>query len=319
MLNLLLPMLGNRWRGAESSRSDVVILEPESLVQLQASRAASADTLYIVFSDEASPPPGAFSTIQRPLNSSRLVELLHMAQAELEKRSGLLGNTTINAPSGNSADAHVLERSIRTSMRTAVRWALQDKSRAVTVQDLKQARIFSVLPDKGFTSRLQSNDLADLIRANKPVDLVELNEKEKASLRERRTFESLKKLEWTYWLTGSNGEIRPELRVSRQYQLRKYPDFALLPHYRSDVRMASLLKANPMTVGKLAEHAGVRLETACNFVNACWALGYLGDPKAHAAPARKPDSVAAAEGEPEKEQGAGLMAPLRKLGLFRRK
>ena len=320
MLRLLLPMLGGHWQSSESSTSDVVILEAETLAELRGAGAAKMETLYVAFGDDGPAPEGAFATIQRPLNSARLVELLHMAQAELEKRSGLHGNTTINPTAGNSADAQTLERSIRTSMRTAVRWTLQDKKRAVTVQDLKQVKLFSVLPAMGFTTRLLWNDLADLIRANKPVDLVELNQKEQLALLEKRNFDPLTKLEWTYWLTGSNGEIRPELKVSRRYQLRKYPDFAGLPHYRADVRMASLLKAEPLTVGDLAHRADVRLETACNFVNACWALGYLGDPGARSASAKKAATKAAPREEANKqEEESGLLTPLRKLGLFRRK
>lgn len=324
MLRLLLPLLGNRWRGAESDHSDVVILEAETLAEMRHAGSARDDTLYIVFSEDASPPPGAFATVQRPLNSARLVELLHMAQAELQKRSGLLGNTTITSIDGDgdststSVASDLEKRSIRTTMRTAICWALRDNARALAVCDLKRAKIFTLLPGVGFTSRLRSSELADLIRANKQVDVVELNEKEKAALRARRAFVPLRKLRWIYWLTGSNGEIRPELKVSRRYQLRKYPDFAVLPHYHADVLMASLLKAEPLTVGELAQRANVRLETACNFVNACWAIGYLVDASSRAAPRKERAAQAEAEAEAPKEEVGSLIAPLRKLGLFRR-
>jgi len=316
MLRLLLPMLGNRWRSGESNQSDVVILEAETLAELQAKGAARSDTLFIVFADNALPPPGAFATVQRPLHSARLVELLHMAQAELEKRSGQFGNTTIIAATCDSGDTQLSERTIRTSMRTAVRWLLQDPSRGVTVLDPKQKRILAMLPGKGFTTRLRSSDLADLIRANAQVDLVELNHTEKVALDDGRPFEPMKKLQWIYWLTGSNGEIRPELKVSHPYQLRKYPDFAVLPHHRSDVVMASLLKSEPLTVGELAKRANVRLETACNFVNACWALGYLGDPKKGTRSAGGAVAKTSTYGEAGKERAGGLLAPLRKLGLL---
>ncbi len=322
MLRLLLPMLGNRWRGAESDRSDVVILEARTLAEMREAASTRDDTLYIVFSEDESPPPGAFATVQRPLNSARLVELLHAAQAELEKRSGVLGNTTVTTCDGDGAStsssvaSEEEKRSVRTSMRTAIRWALKDKARAVAVRDLKQAKILTLLPGVGFTSRLRSNDLANLIRADKQVDLVDLNETEKAALRTRRTFAPLRKLEWIYWLAGSNGEIRPELKVSRRYQLRKYPDFAVLPHYRADVVMASLLKSEPMSVGDLAQRAGVRLETACNFVNACWAIGYLTHVSEHAAPSRRKAEKTEEKNEVAEEVAGGLMAPLRKLGLL---
>lgn len=277
MLRLLLPMLGNRWQIAQSGNSDVVILEPEALVALSGSGSARPQSLYIVFADDGSPPAGAFATLQRPLSSVRLVEVLHMAQDELEKR--LNGPATAAGPAD---DGHEFrdERRIRTTMRVALSWVLQAKSRAVTVRDLERVAIVSVLPPTGFTTRLRSNQLADLIRTNAPVDLVDLNEHETALLRKKCPLFPLVKLEWIYWLAGSNGKIRPGLSVSHPYQLRKYPDFAVLPHYGGDVRMASLLMAEPMTVGDLAQRAGVRLETACNFVNACWALGCLGDPAA---------------------------------------
>lgn len=319
MLRLLLPLLGDRWRLGESDFSDVLFLEPDALAELHGAGSAKGGTLYIVFADDRLPPPGAFATVQRPLNSAQLVELLHMAQAELEKRGGQLDNTTVALTIGASADKPDGERRIRTSMRIAARWALQDKSRAITVQDLKQTKIFSMLPGMGFTTRLRSTELADLIRANQPVDVIDLNEKEKRILRDGHKFASPKKLEWIYWLTGSNGEIRPELKVSRHYQLRKYPDFAKLPHFRADVRMASLLKAEPMTVGDLAQRANARLETACNFVNACWALGYLGDPLPGSSSAASSAKKARVKKETEVEETGGLMAPLRKLGLFRRK
>lgn len=319
MLRLLLPMLGNRWRSEESSRSDVVILEPETLAEMKQTGALRRETLYIVLANDDAPQPDAFATIQRPLNSGRLIELLHTAQAELDKRSSPLGNTTIAPSSGGSSTsaAHGAERGMRTSIRLAIRVALQTKSRSVTIQDLKQNKILSVVPGAGFANRLRSSELADLIRGNAQVSVIELGEKEVALLRLRRNFEPLGKLEWIYWLTGSNGEIRPELKLSRAYQLRKYPDFAVLPHHRSDVRMASLLKAEPLTVGDLAHRADVRLETACNFVNACWALGYLGDPKGRSRSARSSPAKAEVEEETQKEEAGGLMDRLRKLRVFR--
>ncbi len=319
MLRLLLPMLGNRWRGAESADSDVVILEAETLAEMRGAGTARDDTLYIVFSDDPSPPPGAFATVQRPLNSTRLVELLHAAQAELHKRSGVLDNTTITASddAGNSAASNEDRHSISTAMRTAISWALQENARPIAVQDSRRAKILTLLPGVGYTSALRSNELADLIRANKQVDVVDLNQKELAALRSRRRLVPLRKLQWIYWLTGSDGQIRRELKVSRRYRLRKYPDFAVLPHYRADVLMASLLKAEPLTVGDLAQRAGVRLETACNFVNACWSIGYLVADRADA-PAQRKTVSTDPESEADQREVGGLMAPLRKLGLLRR-
>jgi hypothetical protein len=321
MLRLLLPLLGNHWRIADAATSDVVLLDADSLEQLNLAGTARESALYIVFDGSGPPPANTFCVIHRPLNSARTIEVLHKAQAELEKRRGGMGATTTLPPQGTEvADS---ERGIRTSMRTATRWVLQDQSRAVTVLTLGESKIFSTLPGHGFTTRMRASELADLIRANAPVRLLNLTDDEQAALVARkRVFEPPAKLEWIYWLTGSNGELRPELGVSKPYRLRKWPDFSRLPHYRADVRMASLLKAEALTVGELATRADVRLETACNFVNACFALGLLGSakPRAAAEASGAPNPGAPDKREAETlEKKSGLMGSLRSaLGLNRR-
>jgi len=39
--------------------------------------------------------------------------------------------------------------------------------------------------------------------------------------------------------------------------------------------MASLLKVDALAVRELSERSGARMETAINFLNACWSLGLL--------------------------------------------
>lgn len=274
MLGLLLPMLGNRWQTGEAATSDVVLLDAATLDELNQAGVARPDVLYVVFEASAPPPANAFTTVRRPLNSSSLIEALHKAQAELERRnSGNAATTVVAHGSDKDSTEH---RAIQTSMRAAVRWVLQGRSAAATVMSLKQSRIFSVLPDLGFTSRLDSSEIAGLIRVNAPVMVLTLNDGEKRELLGRqRKFYPLTKLEWIYWLAGSNGELRPELNAATPYRLSRWPDFSRLPHYRADVRLASLLKADALAVSELAERAGVRVETAINFVNACWSLGLL--------------------------------------------
>jgi hypothetical protein len=318
MLRLLLPLLGNHWRVTEPGTSDVVLLDADSLEQLNLAGTARESALYIVFDGSGPPPPNTFCVIHRPLNSARTIEVLHKAQAELERRRGGMGATTTLPPQG--ADEAEAERGIRTSMRTATRWVLQDPARSVTVLTPTETKIFSALPGRGFTTRLRASDLADLIRANAPVKLLNLTADEQDALVKRgRAFEPPAKLEWIYWLAGSNGELRPELSVSKPYRLRKWPDFSRLPHYRADVRMASLLKAEALTVGELATRADVRLETACNFVNAVSALGLLGSARTRvAAPGEdhaKSDAAQEPEAEKREKQG-GLLGSLRSaLGL----
>jgi hypothetical protein len=322
MLRLLLPMLGNRWRIGEATTSDVVILDAGSLEELNRTEAAREAALYIVFDDSGTPPANAFCVIHRPLNSARTIEVLHKAQAELERRrDGTSATTTL--PLGLGAEATGGERGIHTSIRTAVRWVLQDALSAVTVMSQRDSKIFSALPNRGFTSRLTLTELADLMRKNEPVKLLNLTEDEQKALLERkRHFEPVLKLDWIYWLTGTNGELRPELNVSKPYRLRQWPDFSRLPHYRSDVRMASLLKAEALTVGQLAERAGVRLETACNFVNGCAALGLLAGARPPVDDADVRRGEAAAKPVPVEEtqaEPAGLLDMLRgALGFARR-
>lgn len=282
MMMLLLPMLGNRWQLSEATKSDVVILEADALAELNRAGAARAGALYVVFAESVAPPAGAFCAVRRPLNSSRLIEVLNKAQTQLERAANGKGETTNIASRLGRESPEV--RGIHSPMRAAIRWALQDRSHASTVLNPTHERILSVLPGKGFSTRLSASEIADLIRSNNQVILLVLNSREQAEVSSRlRKFEPRAKLEWIYWLTGSNGELRPELHVTKPYRLRCWPDFSRLPHYRADVRMASLLKVDALTVGELARNADVRLETACNFVNACWSVGMLETPGARPA------------------------------------
>ena len=275
MLQLLLPMLGHRWRIGIDASSDVVILDPGALAALRRAGAARADALYVVIDGEGVVPPGAFCSIQRPINATRLIEVLHKAQSEIERRRGDLAATTV-LPARLRAEMTASERSIETSMRVAVRWILQNTTGAVTVFSAQAGKLMSAVPGRGYATRLSAAEIAGLLRANPQVKLLTLTPAEEKEVLERaRVFGSLGRLEWIYWIAGSNGELRPELRLSKPYRLAAWPDFSRLPHYRADVRMASLLKAAALTIGQLAERADVRLETAVNFVNACCALGYL--------------------------------------------
>jgi hypothetical protein len=166
-----------------------------------------------------------------------------------------------------------------------------------------------VLPGRRFATRLRSSQIADLIRSNAPVIMLLLNDAERDALEERNLkTDHLGKLEWIFWRTGSNGELREGLHGSQPYRLRRWPDFSRLPHYRSDVRMAKLLRAERLTVGELAERSGVRLETSCNFVNACWSMGFLDQP-----PPASAAIGAALIAAPEKteQRAGGLLALLR--------
>ena len=318
MLKLLAPMLGNRWRMDEASASDVVLLDAATLDELNRAGIARPDALYVVFEESTPPPARAFATVRRPLNSSSLIEVLHMAQAELERHKG----GTADAPAiGRGVGKEPAElRRIDAPIRTAVLGVLQDRSTAVAVMDLTQAHVLSVLPEVGFTSRLDSSEIAGLIRSNAPVTVLTLNEVQKTLLlRKQRKYYPLKKLEWIYWLAGSNGELRPELDAATPYRLSRWPDFSRLPHFRADVRMASLLKADSLAIDELSERAGVRFETAVNFVNACWSLGLLFPPAPPQSISAAAEPVSACLRDHDAQQaaaGASLFGSLRSaLGL----
>lgn len=312
MLKLLLPMLGNRWLLGEATTSDVVILEAGTLDELTCTGAARPGVLYVVFEDSNPPPASAFSLVRRPLTSSRLIEVLNKAQAELERGVGGMGETT-NVASRFGRDSAEFS-GIHASMRSAIRWALQDRLHASTVMSRTQERILSLVPGKGFSTRLSVSQIADLIRSNGQVILFVLNREEQAELSNKLSkFEPLAKLEWIYWLTGSDGELRPELYVTKPYRLRRWPDFSRLPHYRADVHMASLLKAEALTIGELAKRASVRLETACNFVNACWSVGVLETPAARA----QATPAAPADAQPSTANDEGVAIPGGLLGSLR--
>jgi hypothetical protein len=322
MLRLLRPMLGNRWRTEDATASDVVILDAASLDELNRAGAARADALYVVLEGAGVPPSNAFGTIRRPLNSSGLIEVLHMAQAELERRQG--GRVEMPAVARGPGREAADRRGTDTSMRAAVRALLQDRSAAVSVLTAAQAHVLSVLPDVGFATRLDASEIAALVRSDAPVTVLALSEVQRTLLfRKQRKYYPLKKLEWIYWLAGSDGELRPELDAATPYRLSRWPDFSRLPHFRADVRMASLLKAEALAVRALSERAGVRLETAVNFVNACWSLGLLARSSAiEPALASMTDDAAASPGRDRRAAvaGGGLLGSLRSaLGLAERR
>jgi hypothetical protein len=322
MLRLLQPMLGDRWRTDDASASDVVILDAAALEELNRAGAARASALYVVFEGAGPPPSNAFATIRRPLSSSGLIEVLHIAQADLERRRGgpVEMPAVARAPGNEAAD----RRGKDASMRAAVRAVLQDRSAAVSVATAAQMHVLSVLPEVGFATRLDASEIAALVRSDAPVTVLTLSEVQRTLLlRRQRKYYPLKKLEWIYWLAGSDGELRPELDAATPYRLSRWPDFSRLPHFRADVRMASLLKAEALAVRALSERAGVRLETAVNFVNACWSLGLLArSSPTEPARASMSDAPAVSPGGDRRAAvaGGGLLGSLRSaLGLAERR
>ena len=92
-----------------------------------------------------------------------------------------------------------------------------------------------------------------------------------------REFRNPKELEWTFWISNGAPRLRPELDLVRRWKLKRWPDFGRLPHYHADVRMASALMAQALTLNELCDVAKARDDTAINFLNATFTLGALAE------------------------------------------
>src|SRR5258706_195062 len=60
-----------------------------------------------------------------------------------------------------------------------------------------------------------------------------------------------------------------------RYRLLRWPDFGRLPHSHAEVRLASFLMTQPMTLAELGARTDVSRERAMNFLNAVYGLGLL--------------------------------------------
>jgi hypothetical protein len=188
---------------------------------------------------------------------------------------------------------------------------------AATVLDDRRQSIFTFIPGVGYATRLTTHELAEEFRLNQPAVLVELSEAEAAALRDARDFWPTRELEWAFWITNRSPWLRPELLPVKHYCLRRWPDFGRLPHYHSDVRMASFLMSQALTLNQLRERAGVKPETAMNFLNAAYTLGILVE---SAAPGTirvaSPVLLQNLPAPPQPRGWSGLIAQLRrKFGL----
>jgi len=133
-----------------------------------------------------------------------------------------------------------------------------------------------------------------------------------------REFRNPKELEWTYWISNGAPRLRPELDLVRRWKLKRWPDFGRLPHYHADVRMASALMAQALTLHELCDVAKANDDTAINFLNATFTLGALAAEataaEASSALRAKEDDKRAAKAKPSRL--SGLIGQLRrKFGL----
>jgi hypothetical protein len=226
-------------------------------------------------------PPGAYATLKRPVTPAQMVEVLQLAEQLVElaraKDEGMLTVPLIESldPGGRIAP-QTFDTRVRTTLRAAT-WRLFQAPVAVTILDDRRDSIYSFLPLHGVTTRLSSQELAAAFRHNPPAVFIELSQAEQQAMARAREFRNPKELEWTFWISNGAPRLRPELDPLKRWKLKRWPDFGRLPHYHADVRMASALMAQPLTLQELSEVAKTRADTAINFLNATYTLGALAE------------------------------------------
>jgi len=322
MLALLDSALGARWRLLDAPIADVILVPGERMSEIRKAGSDVEVPLLLALTSDNVCPPGAFGVLKRPVTPAHLVEVLQLAEQLVERArandDGVLTVPLIESldPGGRLAP-ETFDHRLRTTLRAAT-WRLFQAPVAVTVLDDRRDSIYSFLPSRGVTTRLSTSELAAAFRTNPPAVFVELSSAEQAAMARAREFRSPKELEWTYWISNGAPRLRPELDLVRRWKLRRWPDFGRLPHYHADVRMASALMAQALTMHELCEMAKTRDDTAINFLNATFTLGALVEESAAAG--AEDSNPAAAKGKPvtkRKRSGfSGLIGQLRrKFGL----
>ena len=85
-------------------------------------------------------------------------------------------------------------------------------------------------------------------------------------------------LEELLWLTGlfaGAGQSLGAWDPREPVRLRRWPNFALLPHRQFHLKMAAILTADGALVGALAEASEAATGDAADFLNACAEIGIL--------------------------------------------
>ncbi len=279
MLGLIEPVVGSRWRVLDGPPADVVLLPSDAFAAIDVNRDAEELPLLLALSGEERRPAQAFGMIRKPVTPARVVEALHLAEGLIERvRGSHDGPGTV--PLLESFDTQrklapeTLDARVRTALRAATFRLLQAPVAAALIDEARSA-LFSVLPGLGYCTRLTPAEFVQLFRTNPSAVLVELSPPEQAALSSAREFRPLRELEWTFWITSRSPWLRPELKPDEPYRLRRWPDFGRLAHYQSDVRMASFLMSQPLSLNELRARTGLPPETVMNFLNAAYAIGAL--------------------------------------------
>lgn len=279
MLKMLEPMLGSRWQVRDTMPADVLIVPAETLARLPQVARPGKLPVFVAIGADDTPLPIACATLKRPVTTPGLMDALQTAAGLIERirepEGGLdtiplletLDTTQKLAPA-------TLDARLRTALRAATFRLLQAPIAATLIDDQRQT-IYSVLPGVGYTTRLAAHELADQLRNNVPMILFELAIEEQRALAQAREFRPMRELEWTFWISARSPWLRTELQSDVAYKLTRWPDFGRLAHSHAEVRLASFLMSQPMSLRELAERTGVGDERAINFFNAAHGLGLL--------------------------------------------
>jgi hypothetical protein len=320
MLALLDSALGARWRLMDAPIADVILVPGERMSEIRKTGGEEDLPLLLALTSDNVCPPGAFGVLRRPVTPAHLVEVLQLAEGLVERArasdNGILTVPLIESldPGGRLAPESFDHR-LRTTLRAAT-WRLFQAPVAVTVLDDRRDSIYSFLPSRGFSTRLTTAELAAAFRTNPPAVFVELSSAEQTAMARAREFRSPKELEWTFWISNGAPRLRPELDLVRRWKLKRWPDFGRLPHYHADVRMASALMAQALTLNELCDVAKTRDETAINFLNATFTLGALAEEVSAQDSAAAAAAAAKKGAKPKSSRLSGLIGQLRrKFGI----
>jgi len=131
-----------------------------------------------------------------------------------------------------------------------------------------------------FYSSRTTDELAALLRNRRRIDgkVVDVPDARKFAVRLARWGIRPRPLEELQWLTGlvtGAGESLGAWNPRELVRLKRWPNFALLPHRQFHLKMTAILTADGASVGTLAEACEVATGDAADFLNACAEIGIL--------------------------------------------
>jgi hypothetical protein len=139
-----------------------------------------------------------------------------------------------------------------------------------------------VVDPKGqvFYSSRTTDELTALLRNRRRIDgkVVDVPDTRKLAARLARWGIRPRPLEELLWLTGlvsGAGESLGTWDPREPVRLKRWPDFASLPHRQVHLKMAAILSDHGSLAGELAVACGVAAGDAADFLNACAEIGIL--------------------------------------------